>query len=146
LYTSGIDSTPIAALCSTDVLVLATCKNYNDSRKVVVCSAHIPYNSADPPPSTETGEIPPGKQLGLVLGCDANSLFDVWGSSDVNPRGRALLEYLGCTDLNFLSKGDQPPFLTETQQDVIFLPVDGGGVRCRRNRRYRITGTSSLAL
>jgi hypothetical protein len=77
LYTSGIDATPIPALCSTDiVLVLAKYKNYDDSRKVVVCSALLPYNSAVTPPSIEMAEVSlslfllsPGKQLVLSLMC-----------------------------------------------------------------------------
>jgi hypothetical protein len=48
-------------------------KNYDDSRKAVVCSALLPYNSADSPPSTEITEIslslspPPRKAVSSFL-------------------------------------------------------------------------------
>lgn len=47
------------------------------------------------------------KQLGLILGSDANSHHSMWVSSDINPRGMVLL------GTYVLSQGDKPTFLTE---------------------------------
>jgi hypothetical protein len=53
----------------------------------------------------------------------ANSHHVVWGSSDINPRGRALLEYIRSTDLKILNQGKVPIFLTERRQEIIDLSL-----------------------
>jgi hypothetical protein len=57
------------------------------------------------------------KQLGLILGSEVNSHHSMWGSSDINLRGIALL------GTYVLSQGDKPTFLTERWQGTINLTL-----------------------
>jgi hypothetical protein len=101
------------------VAILVIYQVYSESKNVVVCSAHLPYHSADPLLSKEMVEVInycKEKQLGLVLRCDANSHHDERESSDINPRGRVMLVYMGTMDLVLLNQGDNPTFLTKRKQ------------------------------
>ena len=57
------------------------------------------------------------------MGCDANSHHTCWGSSNVNNRGDALLDYLVTTDLDILNVGAKPTFVTAVRQEVIDLSL-----------------------
>ena len=38
----------------------------------------------------------------IILGIDANAHHIMWGSTDINPRGETLMEYMVSTKLNIL--------------------------------------------
>lgn len=53
------------------------------------------YNAEDLSPTNELKDLVEHsvvKQLELVIGCDANAHYTVWGSPDVNKSGIDLLE------------------------------------------------------
>jgi len=63
-------------------------------RDALVGSCHMPYDSKDLPLPKEIKELViharrGGKGLELLLGCDANSYYLGWESTDINPRGEA---------------------------------------------------------
>jgi hypothetical protein len=60
------------------------------------------------------------KGLKLLLGCDANSRHEVWGSTDINPRGESLLDFIMRTGLQILNRGKEPNFLDSRRhvQDI----------------------------
>ncbi|XP_046145464.1 uncharacterized protein LOC123988761 [Osmia bicornis bicornis] len=66
--------------------------------------------------------------LHLVIGCDANSHHTVWGSTNTNGRGTALLEYLATTGLEILNIGSSPTFVTSRRQEVIDLTLGSAKV------------------
>ena len=69
----------------------------NYKGKVVLASVYLPYNAVELPPGRGLTRIVEHCQMHktpLLVGCDSNSHHTAWGSSDINPRGRALLEYL----------------------------------------------------
>ena len=47
----------------------------------------------------------------------------MWGSSDVNTRGEALLEYLAGTHLEVLNRGNEPTFVNRIRREVIDLTL-----------------------
>jgi hypothetical protein len=60
-------------------------------------SVYIPYNSEDLPPQEEVKKLvayASNKGLELLLGCDANSHHEVWGSNSINLRGESLLDFI----------------------------------------------------
>ncbi|XP_068989725.1 uncharacterized protein [Neodiprion pinetum] len=92
----------------------------------VVCSAYLSCDSVEPPPTEELINLVrycADKGLHLVVGCDVNSRRTVWGSSDTNKRGTALLEYLSSVELDILNKGSRSTFITSHKQKVINLPL-----------------------
>ena len=54
---------------------------------------------------------------------DANSHHVIWGSSNINSRGEALLEYIASTNLDILNRGDEPTFVTSNRREVIDLTL-----------------------
>jgi len=59
-------------------------------RRLVVCSAYLPYDSEDPPSSKELEELvrySEYENLYLVVGCDSNAHHSVWCSTKCNSRG-----------------------------------------------------------
>jgi len=89
--------------------LVAVLMKYNEDgaeRQLVVCSAYLPYDSEDPPPSKEFEELVrycDGENLCLVMGCDSTSHHIVWGSSNFNDRGEALVEFLDSSNLEILN-------------------------------------------
>ena len=84
-------------------------------RRLVVCSAYLPYDSEDPPPYRELEELLrycENENIQLLVGCDSNSHHFVWGSTNCNGRGEALIEFLNSTTLEILNKGSEPTFCT----------------------------------
>jgi hypothetical protein len=80
-------------------------------RDVIVGSAYMPYDSEDLPPQEEIKELvadASNKGLELLLGGDANSHHEVWGSTDVNPREESVLHSIMHTKLHILNRGREP--------------------------------------
>jgi hypothetical protein len=57
--------------------------------------------------------------LQLISGCDANAHHIIWGSTDINPQGECLMEYLVSKYLNILNKGNEPTFVISNRKEVI---------------------------
>jgi splicing factor 45 len=96
--------------CSRDATTVRITYTYGGgNRELVVSSAYLPYDSDEPPPSKEVTDIidycyRTKKQL--TIGCDANEHHTLWVSTDVNPRGESLMEYLVSSNLNILNHGN----------------------------------------
>jgi hypothetical protein len=56
----------------------------------------------------------------IVIGCDANLRHVVWGSTVINSRGAAMLEYLFATHLDILNRGNKPTLLNRVRTQSIF--------------------------
>ncbi len=59
------------------------------------------------------------RTLEFITGCDANSHRIVWCSSDVNPSGQDLREYLTAQELLVLNRGKTPMPVTRARQQVL---------------------------
>ncbi len=85
----------------------------------MVCSAYFPSHSAEIPPPAEFKELVEycsEKKLELRVGSDANAYHIVWGtSSDVNPRGKTLCEYLMTQGLQVQNKEKAPMIFTRAR-------------------------------
>ena len=110
----GLDAILMPNICSgnlTVVKVKLTNKSGTETW-VAVASAYLPHDDAEPPPPQEVQtlvEYYTRHKIPLILGCDANAHQPVWGSSDTNSRGEALLRYPVATNLNTLNRGTDLP-------------------------------------
>jgi hypothetical protein len=89
---------------------------------VTVGSAYMPYDSEDLLSQDEIKELVAyvsNKGLELLLGCDSNSHREVWGSTDVNPRGESLLDFIMHTTLHIRNTEKEPTFLYARRQVVL---------------------------
>ena len=65
-------------------------------RRLVVCSAYLPFDSENPPPSREIEELVrycANKNLCLIVGCDSNAHHTAWDSTNCNGRGSPCLSF-----------------------------------------------------
>ena len=53
------------------------------------------------------------------MGCDANDHHRHWGSSNVNPRGQLLAEFLVASDQYWCNIGNNPTFRVVNRSEVI---------------------------
>ena len=73
--------------------LVAVLMNYNEGeaeRRLFVCSAYLPYDSEDPPPSGEFEELVrycEEENLYILIGRGSNSHRGVWGSTNCNVTG-----------------------------------------------------------
>ncbi|XP_029668326.1 uncharacterized protein LOC115238540 [Formica exsecta] len=125
----GLEAQLIPEYCSRDVVAVTVDFlrfTTGETRKVVVSSAYFPHE--------EEGSLPPGpvarlvdycqdKGLPLIVGCDANGHHTVWGNTNINNRGRRLLEYLVATNLEILNRGNEPTFQNVLRREVLDLTL-----------------------
>ena len=63
------------------------------------------------------------KNIPLIIGCDANAHNEFWGSTNTNPRGAKLLEYLLTENLFISNIGDEPTFITRNRSEVLDITI-----------------------
>ncbi|XP_044759043.1 uncharacterized protein LOC123316850 [Coccinella septempunctata] len=63
------------------------------TKELVICSAYFPGDTMFPPPNEVRKLVAfcRGKNLQLLVACDANSHHTTWGSTDINERGHCRL-------------------------------------------------------
>ncbi|KMQ83050.1 reverse transcriptase [Lasius niger] len=66
--------------------------------------------------------------LDLLLGCDANSHHLVWGSTNINPRGESLFNFVMSAELHILNRRTEPTFLDSRRQEVLDITLCTEGV------------------
>ncbi|XP_029169805.1 uncharacterized protein LOC114939608 [Nylanderia fulva] len=100
-------------------------------RDLIIGSVYMSYDLENLPPhenmikfTTYTRQ----KGLEILLGCDANSHHLVWGSTDINPRGESLFNFVVGMELHILNRGTEPIFLGSRRQEVIDITICSGGI------------------
>ncbi|XP_044759169.1 uncharacterized protein LOC123316922 [Coccinella septempunctata] len=91
--------------CFRDLVAVQILDCRGPLKNLVVCSAHLPYDSPDPPPSRELEELVEfcqRKGWPLLVGCDANAHHILWGQ----PEG-----------------GDEPTFVTSSTREVLDITL-----------------------
>lgn len=144
----GVAATSLAEFCRRDLVAIRLEVTLDGRRReLVVASAYMPYDSLTPPPSDEiAGLVEDCRKRGreLIIGTDANSHHTVWGSTDTNARGEALLEYLAGTRLQILNKGKEPTFCITNRVEVIDLTL-GTPEMAAEIRNWRVSDEPSLS-
>ena len=100
-------------------------------RLLAVCSAYLPYDSKDLPPSREMEELVrycENENLHLIVGCDSNAHHTAWGSINCNGTGESLLEFLNYSNLESLNWGSESTFCNVYRQEVIDITLGSYGV------------------
>jgi hypothetical protein len=100
-------------------------------RRVVICSAYLPYDAEDPPPTGELRDLIQycdEEHLHLIVGCDSNAHHAAWGSTNCNGRGEALVEFLSTTNLEILNRGDEPTYCNGYRTEVIDITLGSIGL------------------
>ena len=98
---------------------------------MVACSAYLPLDSEDPPPTREFDKLVrycEEKNLQLVIGCNSNCHHTVWGSTNCSDRGVAFLEFLNSTNLEIVNQGNDPTFCKSRRLEVTDIALGSLGL------------------
>ena len=68
------------------------------------------------------------ENLYLVVGYDSNAHHSVWGSTNCNSRGEALLGFLNTTHLEILNRGSAPTFCSGGRLEVTDITLGSLGL------------------
>jgi hypothetical protein len=99
----------------------------SDCRRTIrFSSVYLPYEEPDPPLAIirDIVQHSAEERKEIILGIDANANHIVWESTDINPRGESLMEYMVRTNLNILNKDNEPTFLNVRRRKVIDLTIE----------------------
>ena len=132
--------------CRDMVAVLAKHNENGAERRMVVCSAHLPYDSEDPPMLKEFEQLVrycESENLYLFIGCDSNAHHIAQGSTVCNDRGEALLEFLS-SNLEILNKGHEPTFCSGCRLEVINITLGYIGL-LERITSWQVSSEPSLS-
>jgi hypothetical protein len=84
------------------------------------------------------------EDLYLFVGCDSNAHHSMWGSTNCNRRGEALVEFLNSTNLEILNRGNEPTFCSRGRLEVIDITL--GSFRLRESIiRWKVSLEPSLS-
>ena len=114
---------------------------------MVVCSAYLPFEPEDPPPTREFEELVrycEEKKLYLIIECDSNCHYKDWGSTNCNDRGEALLEFLNSTNLEILNQGNDSTFCNSRILEVIDITLGSVGLM-ESIKGWEVSSESSLS-
>jgi hypothetical protein len=99
--------------CCSDATTVRITRG-GDWGELSFASVYLPYNADESPPIKEMRDVIDycySRKQQLVLGCDTSAQTILWGSTDTNRRGEALMEYLVNSNLNILNRGNEPIFV-----------------------------------
>jgi len=125
LIKKGFQILPLMNHCSRD-LTAVTASGEGRPREIILGSAYLPYDEAEPPPPDELEKLVMGcrdQGTHLIIGCDANSHHTSWGSTNINNRGESLFNYIMANGLDIMNRGNRPTFVTTNRQEVIDITI-----------------------
>lgn len=126
LLDESINSLLISEFTDEDtVAVLVQANQMGVRKEIVIVSAYFPGEDEDAPTEKVKALVAYCKvhNMALVIGCDANSHNEVWGSTDTNRRGESLLDYLLINNIMVANRGKDPTFRNAIRKEVIDLTL-----------------------
>ena len=126
VYTrKDVNAMKLQQFCTPDMVTVQV-RVMKDGRtfKFICCSLYLPYDG--PIQSTFLSELLNycrKLRIPFLIGCDANAHNVIWGSSDTNDRGIALMEFISANNLFILNRGNRPTFCNSIREEVIDLTL-----------------------
>jgi ribonuclease HI len=147
LVSGSITAWPIRQFCSRDVSVVATetISTFGNKETLWWASIYMAGEENDPPSPLvrELADYCRLKSISLIVGCDANAHHTVWASTNCNPRGESILEFILGSDLELCNMGHAPTFITSNRSEVLDLTLVTQGKSLVNN--WRVCEKPSLS-
>ena len=122
--TSDMTCSLIPQFSSEDVVAVRVKNVRREGDSFVFVSAYMALEEPAPPgflkkllSFSDRDKIP------TVIGTDANAHHTVWGSSNVNTRGKDLLMFCASANLHICNVGSKPTFRTRKREEVLDLTL-----------------------
>ena len=59
----------------------------------------------------------------VIIGADANSHHQIWGSTNTNSRGESLFDFIISNNLAISNRGEEPTFITTNRREVLDITL-----------------------
>lgn len=117
----GLKAMLLRQFSDEDTTVVRIFRPVSFGGDLLVASCYMPGTAVLPYTDllTEAVKFSKDKGVPMILGCDANSHHTVWGSTDINPRGNLLLQFIADAELDILNRGNVPTFVTKNRKEVL---------------------------
>ena len=128
ITTQGLNAWMLGQFSNADQVAIAI---RNGNQTIVAASTYMPYDSEEPPPPGIMKDLTAfceAKGWGLIIGTDANSHNDVWGSTDTNYRGEELLNFIVGSNLHICNQGNKPTFSNAIRKEVIDITLASNNI------------------
>lgn len=105
---------------------MLTVKMNGTNKDIIICSSYFPSESNFLPPTQEFVQVVEHckiNNLTLLSSIDANAHHLAWGSTNTNPKGDNLLEFIMSTDLMLLNIGNKPTFVNKLRKEVLDITL-----------------------
>ena len=121
ILTKGIHAMCLPQFGDRDITTISiTYTAQNKERTVIISSVYMAMEDQPPPSRLEQlVQHCMDNNIPLIVACDTNSHHPFWGSSDTNPRGTVLSEYIATTNLEVANRGSEPTFCAGNRRTVI---------------------------
>ncbi|XP_033229492.1 uncharacterized protein LOC117181032 [Belonocnema kinseyi] len=147
IYKGPLEKAPRACIAVKGMDPILVPKLSGERLEVVIASAYFPGDADRSPPPIEVDILIQHCQknrIPLLLGCDGNSHHRVRGSTNINDRGRDLMEHLAGTDMEILNRGDTPTFQIINRSEILDLTLCSERLRSRV-LDWRVSNEESLS-
>lgn len=124
IQTRGLQTWLMGQYSNRDMATVQITGALEGGKPLIVASVYMAAEEPAPPP--KLGELTKycrNNAIPLLVGADANSHHTSWGSSDINDRGEALMEFLTIESLDWANKGNKPTFVTRRRSEVLDLTL-----------------------
>ena len=96
---------------------------------IIFASVYIAHDRECPPKELDSlVRYCKAKNLPLIIGTDCNAHHPAWGSTNINPRGNQLLEYVLASKLHVLNKGSSPTFVVANRSEVLDITLASNSI------------------
>ena len=113
LVNNNVTILPVSEFILGDLVAIwAKVPSLSGEHEVILASAYLPGDT-DEAPTPEVRALVDfcrTRNLGWIIGCDANAHHTTWGSTGNNKRGEYLLEFISTNNINIANRGDEPTF------------------------------------
>lgn len=116
----------VPKFCNQDLTTVRVNYDHDGQPKTaILASAYLPYEERSPPAPIFQSLISycKNENFELIIGCDSNAHHTIWGSTNINPRGKSLSEYLSSTDLIIKNRGNTPTFVNRIRKEIIDITL-----------------------
>lgn len=126
----GLQAMLLRQFTDEDTAVVRVTRTAAQGGDVLIASCYMPGTAELPYTDLLTKAVEYSKEenIQIILGCDANSHHTVWGSTDINPRGTLLLQFIADRDLSILNRGNVPTFVTRNREEVLDITLASEGL------------------
>lgn len=118
IVAKGLDTCLLTQFSNGDLIAIKLKLKLSNGgfKDLIVGSVYMPYDRRTPPQKNVIKLVIHAKEKGLdlLLGCDANSRHIIWRSTDINPRGESLFNFIIDAELYILNKRAELTFLKKT--------------------------------